>query len=36
MNFQSIIPDKSISLFVKNIRGSESEGKGNTGLPFFL
>lgn len=35
MNFQSIIPDKSISLFVKNIWVFESEEKGATSLPFF-
>ncbi len=36
MNFQNIIPDKSISLFVKNIWVFESENKNtNTSLPFF-
>lgn len=36
MNFQNIIPDKSISLFVKNIWVFESEDKGTiTSLPFF-
>lgn len=36
MNFQNIIPDKSISLFVKNIWVFESEGKSvKTSLPFF-
>jgi len=36
MNFQTIIPDRSISLFVKNILVFESEGKDlTTSLPFF-
>ncbi|TKC05852.1 helix-turn-helix domain-containing protein [Pedobacter frigoris] len=36
MNFQSIIPDKSVSLFVKNIWVFESEEKdAKTSLPFF-
>ncbi|GAA3738921.1 helix-turn-helix domain-containing protein [Flavobacterium ginsengisoli] len=36
MNFQTIIPDKSISLFVKNIWVFESEeNKATTSLPFF-
>ena len=36
MNFQSIQPDKSISLFVKNIWAFESADTGNkTNLPFF-
>lgn len=36
MNFKSIIPDKSISLFVKNIWVFESEEKNKlTSLPFF-
>lgn len=36
MNFQSIVPDPSVSLFVKNIWVFESEEKGSTtNLPFF-
>lgn len=36
MNFQTIIPDKSISLFVKNIWVFESEeNNATTNLPFF-
>src|SRR5687768_112092 len=36
MNFQSIEPDKSISLFVKSIWVLESEDPTlNTNLPFF-
>ena len=36
MNFQSIQPDKSISLFVKNIWAFESADTGNkTNLQFF-
>lgn len=36
MNFKNIIPDKSISLFVKNIWVFESDGKEvKTSLPFF-
>ena len=36
MNFQSIIPDKSISLFVKNIWVFENnDGEIKTSLPFF-
>lgn len=36
MNFQSIIPDKSVSLFVKNIWVFESEKRNtSTSLPFF-
>ena len=35
MNFQSIIPDKSISLFVKNIWVFENDTSSHTSLPFF-
>jgi AraC-like DNA-binding protein len=36
MNFKSIVPNKSISLFVKNIWIFESEDRNlNTSLPFF-
>lgn len=35
MNFQNIIPDKSIALFVKNIWVFENETSTHTSLPFF-
>lgn len=35
MNFQNIIPDKSIALFVKNIWVFENENSTHTSLPFF-
>ncbi|MFT2007492.1 DUF6597 domain-containing transcriptional factor [Pontibacter sp. 13R65] len=36
MNFQNIIPDTSISLFVKNIWVFENEDRNiKTNLPFF-
>ena len=36
MNFQTIIPDKSVSLFVKNIWVFENDDKKiQTNLPFF-
>jgi len=36
MNFQNILPDQSVSLFVKNIWVFESEERAiNTSLPFF-
>jgi len=36
MNFQSIIPGKSVSLFVKNIWVFENDDKDiQTNLPFF-
>ncbi|MBX2921684.1 MAG: AraC family transcriptional regulator [Chitinophagaceae bacterium] len=35
MNFQSIIPDKSIALFVRNIWVFEDEHNTHTSLPFF-
>lgn len=35
MNFQNIVPNKSIALFVKNIWVFENHSSTNTSLPFF-